>query len=85
MEGAIALLTQAELFSVTHNNSEVINPKDYVYVKKEITKTGNIIPINLYRQGYVTKIEVNDGKRLCHVFFGRRIEKFNDEELTKRI
>lgn len=61
---------------------EYIQEKDYVYVKRDLL-SNKVIPINSYIQGYVTKIENIDNKRLCHVFFGNHMEQLYDYQLTK--
>lgn len=64
-------MEQLELFKQKvqkpKNNMEYIQEKDYVYVKRDLL-SNKVIPINSYIQGYVTKIENIDNKRLCHVF-----------------
>lgn len=81
------MLIQEELFALddfTDKDIESINQKDYVFLKRNFSED-KIIPINLYKkQGYVTKIQVIDGKRLCTVFFGRTMEYLYDYQLTKR-
>lgn len=81
------LLLQEELFesSELYVEKETINAKDYVYVKKNPIKDSKVVSIQSFQQGYVTKVELIDGERICSVFFGRKLEKYYDYQLTKRL
>ncbi|MEC1157730.1 MULTISPECIES: hypothetical protein [Cytobacillus] len=81
------MLLQEELFdsSELYVERENIKAKDYVYVKKNPIKDSKVVSIQLFQQGYVTKVELIDGDRICSVFFGRKLEKYYDYQLTKRL
>lgn len=81
------MLLQEELFnsSELYVERENIKAKDYVYVKKNPIKDSKVVSIQSFQQGYVTKVELIDGDRICSVFFGRKLEKYYDYQLTKRL
>lgn len=76
-------MEQLELFEHKKDiKREVIREKDYVYIKHDPSHS-NVIPFDSLKQGYVTKIENIENQKVCHVFFGNRMVKYFDYQLTK--